>query len=223
MSPWTSNLRAGCLYVSQKKVSAVKGSAAPARRTQEQRRAATRGAIVTAGRELFAEHGFAGVSREEIVARAGLTRGAMHLYFATKELLFAAVYEEVERDLCLSVAGAAMPGKDAVDMLRMGAVAFLKASATDEVRRIILQDGPAVLPRDVAHRLAEEYGLGLIRATLQEVADAGRLGLGPVEMLAPVFMGGLHEAANIVADGGDAKKAIKLIEQLIARITTPAS
>ncbi len=203
---------------------AVKSESAPtpARRTQEQRRAATRGAIVAAGRALFAEHGFAGVSREEIVAKAGVTRGAMHHYFATKELLFAAVYEDVERDLCLSVAGAAMPGKDAVEMLRMGAVAFLRASATDEVRRVILQDGPAVLPRDVHKQLAEQYGLGLIRSTLQEVENAGRLAVGPVDILAPVFMGGLHEAANIVADGGDAKKAIRVVEELIARITTPA-
>ena len=197
----------------------------PVRRTQEERRAATRGAIIAAGRALFAEHGFAGVSREEIVARAGVTRSAMHHYFATKELLFAAVYEDVERDLCLSVAGAAMPSKagaafDAVEMLRLGSIAFLKASTTDEVRRIILQDAPAVLPRDVAHALAEQYGLGLIRSTLQEVADAGRLAVGPLDFLAPVFMGGLHEAANLVADGGDAKNAIRLIGELIDRITT---
>lgn len=200
---------------------------ARSRRTQEQRRAATRGAIVAAGRELFAAHGFAGVSREEIVVRAGVTRGAMHHYFATKELLFAAVYEEVERDLCLGVAGAAVgdearPETDPVEMLRMGAVAFLQVSATDEVRRIILQDGPAVLPRDTAKALAEQYGLGLIRNALQHVEDVGRLAVGPVDILAPVFMGGLHEAANIVADGGDADQAIRLIEELIARITEPA-
>ena len=43
----------------------------PARRSQAERRAATRRALLEAGRQLFAERGFAAAGQEEIVERAG--------------------------------------------------------------------------------------------------------------------------------------------------------
>src|SRR6185295_15626927 len=46
------------------------------KRTQAERSESTRGALIVAARELFAEHGYAGVGTEEIVRSAGVTRGA---------------------------------------------------------------------------------------------------------------------------------------------------
>jgi AcrR family transcriptional regulator len=176
--------------------------------------------LLAAARALFAEHGFAGVSREEIVERAGVTRGAMYHYFASKEQLFEAVYEEVERDLCLSVANAAMVVADPVEQLRIGSVAFLRAAASGEVRRIAVLDSPAVINAETRRRIAEQYGLGLVREALQAVEDAGRLMTGPVEQLAPILMAALHEAATQIADGADEAATIALIDGLLARITT---
>ncbi len=53
----------------------------------------TRRALVGAARELFARDGFAATGREAIVARAGLTRGALYHHFANKEALFRVVFE----------------------------------------------------------------------------------------------------------------------------------
>lgn len=47
--------------------------------------------IVDAALEVFAEKGFAGARLDEIAARAGVSKGALYLYFATKEDLFRAV------------------------------------------------------------------------------------------------------------------------------------
>jgi Bacterial regulatory proteins, tetR family len=44
------------------------------RRSQEERSQATRAALVNAAHRLFAEHGYAAVSADEIVAAAGVTR-----------------------------------------------------------------------------------------------------------------------------------------------------
>ena len=54
------------------------------RRTQGERSAATREALVDAARELFTERGFAGVGTETIVRAAGVTRGALYHQFADK-------------------------------------------------------------------------------------------------------------------------------------------
>src|SRR4051812_39553316 len=122
-------------------------------RTQAERTARTRAALIGAARALFAERGYAGAGREEIVERAGVTRGAMYHHFASKEALFLAVYEAVEYDLLQAIAEAAMRATDAVEMLQLGALAFLDAAATPEVRRICLLDAPAVIPVEARRAL----------------------------------------------------------------------
>src|ERR1700733_16246897 len=75
-------------------------SAAPrARRTQADRSAPTRDALIAAARRLFAAQGFADVPTDAIVAAAGVTRGALYHQFADKTALFDAVMEEVEADI----------------------------------------------------------------------------------------------------------------------------
>jgi AcrR family transcriptional regulator len=56
------------------------------------RRKATRPAEITAAAlEVFADHGFAAAKLEDIARRAGVVKGSIYLYFATKEDLFRAV------------------------------------------------------------------------------------------------------------------------------------
>lgn len=50
--------------------------------------------ICHAALELFAEKGFAAARIEEIARRAGLSKGALYLYFPTKEELFRAVVRD---------------------------------------------------------------------------------------------------------------------------------
>jgi AcrR family transcriptional regulator len=68
------------------------------RRRQQDRTQATRQALVSAGRVLFAERGYADVSADEIVAAAGLTRGALRHHFGDKAGLFRAVFEQLETE-----------------------------------------------------------------------------------------------------------------------------
>ena len=48
------------------------------KRTQAERSAATRAALLVAARRLFTERGFAATGREDIAAAAGVTRGALY-------------------------------------------------------------------------------------------------------------------------------------------------
>src|SRR5262249_35559694 len=74
------------------------------RRTQAERTEATRGALLAAGRRLFAERGYEGVSAEEIVRAAGVTRGALYHHFGGKPELLDAVYEQLEREVTERIA-----------------------------------------------------------------------------------------------------------------------
>ena len=51
--------------------------------------------IVAAALAAFAEKGFAGARMEAIATRAGISKGTLYLYFATKEEMFRAVVREV--------------------------------------------------------------------------------------------------------------------------------
>src|SRR3954470_7659818 len=67
----------------------------PASGPKFRRRKADRpGEIVQAAMAVFAEKGFAAAKLDEIAARAGVSKGALYLYFETKEDLFRAVVEQ---------------------------------------------------------------------------------------------------------------------------------
>jgi len=53
----------------------------------------TRTTILTAAADLFREHGFDGVGIDDIMAKAGLTRGGFYAHFKSKADLFANVLE----------------------------------------------------------------------------------------------------------------------------------
>src|ERR1700761_7058372 len=106
---------------------------------------ATRNALISAARELFAERGYHAVSVRDVTARAGVTRGALGHHFAGKEALFLAVFDAVERDLIASGASQAgdLAGLDAWSSFRAGVQHYLDAVMRPDVQRVTLIDGPA--------------------------------------------------------------------------------
>jgi AcrR family transcriptional regulator len=175
------------------------------RRTQAERTEATRGALITAARPLFAERGYADVGTEEIVRAAGVTRGALYHHFEGKRELFEAVYEEVEVELAQRIAAGALQANASspLEAMRAGTEMFLEASTEPETQRIVLLDGPAVLGWDRWREIAAAHGLGLIEATLAAAIEAGAINPQPVKPLAHVLMGALDEAAMLVARADD--------------------
>ena len=173
------------------------------RRTQAERREATRAVLIAAGRRLFADRGFDAVSSEEIVAAAGVTRGALYHHFDGKRGLFAAIFEQIESELVGRFDVSALGGPSPLDAL-VGAVdQFLQFSLEAEVQRIALLDGPSVLGWEAWHEIEARYGLGLIEAGLTAAIEAGEIEPAPVPELALMLLGALIEAALQLARAED--------------------
>jgi len=189
-----------------------------ARRTQAERSAATRAALLAAARRLFAEKGYFATGREEVVEAAGVTRGALYHHFANKEDLFKAVFEEMEHEIVAHVAEAAMSAKGPLEQLAVGSQAYLDAAMDPAVQQVVLLDGPAVLSWEVRQGIAEACGLGLMREVLREAMEAGHLEKKPVEPLAHVLLAGLHEAAMYVARSPQPRKARREVGGVVERI-----
>lgn len=69
-------------------------TAAP-RRTQAERREATRNALLTASIDQLVEHGLAAFTTTEVCKRAGVSQGALFKHFDSKSALLAAVVEQL--------------------------------------------------------------------------------------------------------------------------------
>jgi AcrR family transcriptional regulator len=173
-------------------------------RTKAAQREATTTALVSAARDLFAAGGYADVGTEEIVQRAGVTRGALYHHFrGGKEELFRAVLVQVSAEIVQRVAQAAAATDDPWEELVLGSEAFLDSCATPEVQRIVLLDAPSVLGWDVRRAIDADYGLRLLEGAIQNAMDAGRLLAGSASAVAHVLAGALDEAAMVVARAED--------------------
>lgn len=187
------------------------------RRTQADRTAATRAALIAGARPLFAERGYADVSTPELAAAAGVTRGALYHQFGDKQGLFLGVVNAVEADVTarLGAQVAASGASDPASALRAAVDAWLDACEDPEVRRVLLVDAPSVLGWEALRDVALEHGLGLTEALLQAAIDAGQLVAQPVRPLAHVLIGALDEAALYVEGGGDRAETAAALHGLL--------
>ncbi len=179
---------------------------------------ATRAALVAAARELFAERGYAGVGTEEIVGRAGVTRGALYHHFTDKEDLMRAVLHDLSRELAEASAGAALKETDQWRQILAAVDAFLDACMDPAIQRIMMTDAPSVLGWDEWREIDTQYGLGLVKASLENVMETGLIERQPVDPLAHLLVGALDEAAMYISRAADADVARREMGESIERM-----
>jgi AcrR family transcriptional regulator len=177
------------------------------RRSQAARREATRAALVDAGRELFGRHGYDAVSGEQIVAAAGVTRGALYHHFDGKRGLFAEVFERVEADFLARIDLSGVEPGGPLDALLAAVDQFLAISLEEDVQRIALLDGPAVLGWEAWHEIEARYGLAVVEGALQAAVEAGEMWPLPVPELALMLLGAFTEGALQLARAPDPRAA----------------
>jgi AcrR family transcriptional regulator len=173
------------------------------RRRQAERSRTTRAAVIEAARVLFVEQGYANVSSDQIVAAAGVTRGALYHHFGGKRELFRTVFEETERSLTEEIASAVDALGDPAAGMAVGLTTFLDICQRPDVMRLVLTDAPAVLGWQEWRAIEARHGLGLIRRNLERAARDRLLVPAPLEVLAHLVLSAMIEAALLVAHAPD--------------------
>ncbi len=186
--------------------------------SRAQQSEATRGRLLRVGRDLFTRRGYSEVATEEIVRRAGVTRGALYHHFRDKRDLFAAVVEQVEQDVLARVAEAALTETDAWEQQRAAIGAFLDVCLEPAVQRIVLTDAPSVLGLAAWREIEARYGLGLVSAGLETVMEAGYIEKQPLEPLAHLLLGALTEGGLLIARAEDRETARREVGESLDRI-----
>jgi AcrR family transcriptional regulator len=179
------------------------------RRTQAERSAETRDALIGAARPLFASVGFADASLETIVRNAGVTRGALYHHFADKTELFAAVFERVEGEMATRMvdAVAAAGHSDPVEIMRLCSGLWLDACAEPEIQRIVLLEALAVLGWERWSDIGNRYNVGFVKELLTQAIESGSIPRQPVEATALTIMGALRETTLYIARADDHRQA----------------
>jgi AcrR family transcriptional regulator len=176
------------------------------RRTQAQRRAATRRALLDAARSMFAEKGYHETAAEEIVRRAGVTRGALYHHYEDKKDLFRAVVDEMEGEIDEEIEAAERAQPDLPGAVMAGYRAFVDAVLDPEMRRTFFLDGPSVLGWEW-REIDARHAVGKIEEGLEALIAQGFVEPQPVGPLARLINGTLLEAAFFVAASEDPEAA----------------
>ena len=181
----------------------------------------TRARLIGAARELFPDRGYAEVPVEEIVRRAGVTRGALYHQFPDgKRDLFAAVFDEVEQGVMAGIGErlAAAGAEDPIAGLRAGIDATLALALDPKLVQLTILDAPAVLGWKEWRAAGERYGLGLVRAGLTAAMDGGAIPRGPVDPLAQVMLAAVEEAVVYVARAEEPEAALEEARAALHRL-----
>ncbi|MEH3155154.1 MAG: TetR/AcrR family transcriptional regulator [Gordonia paraffinivorans] len=181
----------------------------PRRRTQSERNAATRSALLAAARPLFGSAPFAEVATQAIVDAAGVTRGALYHHFGDKKGLFLAVFDEVEGEITegIAVRVAESGETDPLAAMRLGARVFLEAFVDRVAQTIVLVEAPSVLGWKEWRDRGEQFGMSLVDGLLQAAVATGAIADQPTRPLAHVAIAAIDEAALYVAAADDPDRA----------------
>jgi AcrR family transcriptional regulator len=164
--------------------------------TNPERSAQTRARLVGVARSLFARDGYAAAPTEAILAGAGVQRGALYHHFADKAALFEAVCVQLVEEALPKVDAATARARSALDALVRGSIAWVEYVTRDDVRRILLVDGPTVLGWQRWQALDDRLSVNALRVALREAIVAGEISFdGDPELLTTMVNGALNALA----------------------------
>ncbi|MER8507072.1 helix-turn-helix domain-containing protein [Mesorhizobium sp. M0199] len=172
-----------------------------ARRSNRDRTEARRAELIAAARKLFTEKSYAETSTPEIVAAAGVTRGALYHHFADKQALFAAVVEQEAQAVAEEIERASPPSLFARDALIAGSDAYLAAMRAPGRTRLLLLDGPAVLGRAAMDAIDNRHGNRSLREGLVAAMRSHSMTRLPVEALTALLAAAFDRAALAIEAG----------------------
>ena len=160
------------------------------------RKEARPGEIVEAAFAVFAEKGFAAARLDDIAARAGVSKGALYLYFETKEALFRAVVHDMVAPnvAALTAFAESFPGSFAelARMMLPRAAQVIVASGAGRVVKIVVGEGRNF--PELARAWHDEVispALTVMRRRIERGQAAGELKAGDARYYAYSLMGPL--------------------------------
>lgn len=194
-----------------------------ARRSNAERTQAMRGTLIEAARTLFVDKGYAETATPDIVAAAGVTRGALYHHFVDKQALFQAVVEREAEAVADEIERASPPALFPKEALIAGSNAYLEAMRWPGRTRLLLLDGPAVLGRAVMDEIDARHGNRTLRDGLVAAMESGELRPLPPDALTALLAAAFDRAALAIDAGASESEYREVLAALIDGLMQPMS
>src|SRR5512144_1115304 len=177
----------------------------PGTSRRQQYSASTKRALVDVAEELFTTNGYAAASLDAIVAGAEVTKGALYHHFSGKQALFEAVFERVETDAARALQKSLKGHRDPWEKALAGLQAFLEVVQEPRYRRIVIQEGPAVLGYERYREQEERSTFANVLDIVRSVLSAGTWELDEdmLHTFARIFFGAMASAGESVSSAED--------------------
>jgi AcrR family transcriptional regulator len=167
---------------------------------------ATRAALLDEATTLFAEHGYAGTSLEQVASASQVTRGAVYHHFAGKQALFEAVLDEQEKRAMDEIVAASATAKDPWDAVTLALDAFLDKCCDPTYGRLVWQEGPTALGWHRWRECEEKYAYGFVERFVHSLIEAGYWEAKAVESTVRFSFWMLGGAGHTLAETPEADK-----------------
>ena len=165
--------------------------------------------LIKIARKIFSKKGYAATSMEEIVSKAGVTRGALYHHFKGKIGLFKAVFKNGQEDILCLVNNAIKGKTDPWERLYVSSYAWLKSATDPDLQRIILIDAPSILGWTIWRSVDEQKSSMILRQILSDLLDAKEIKPLPLDALTHVIAGAANELVLWVAESENSKIAFE--------------
>lgn len=184
-----------------------------ARKTRE-----TRQSLCRHANAVFAEKGYSEASIDEIVQRAGVTKGALYHHFPDKLQLYRAVVQDMAQGLVSTIEAAADSQPDPWHRLEAMCNAYLDACQSSDVQRVLVVDAPAVLGWKTWCDINKETSIGALASCLHDAMAAGQIDEQSSENLAQLIGGALNVAARVIVEATNLSEARTTVGHSMERL-----
>ena len=173
--------------------------------------------LLLAAQEVFAEHGYAAASIDEIVSGARVSRTSFYRFFAGKEECMLAVLEDAMGRLAEAFAHAAA-AENPEARIRLGISGIVEGLASEPtMARVVLVEAVGATPAvEDARRAARRRFAGLLAAELRRYPGWANRSAAEIDVIALATMAAVAESVADLVVRGRADRWQELLEPLSA-------
>jgi AcrR family transcriptional regulator len=190
----------------------------PERSRREEYTEATRQALLSAGRDIFASEGYQAAGIEAISRAARVTRGAFYHHFEDKKALFDAVVVALQAETTARIEERGRSQRKIWDRMNVGIDAYLDACLEPAYGRIVIQEAPAVLGNARYREIEEAYPMALLTASLNALKRDGELDFEDIDLLSRMVEAMICKLALMLPEADHPKKLRERGQKIIGSL-----
>lgn len=160
----------------------------------------SRDRILSIATKHFARDGYAGTSLEQVVADAGVTRGALYHHFSDKRTLFLLVCHQLQFKTKLAIDAAIEKADNPWQAFVNGVHSLIESASTPEARRILYVERVSVLTWEEWHEIDVQTVAGSMQKVMQDAMDSGYMHRRPIEPLFFIVACAISRITTVAAE-----------------------